>query len=266
MPADEAENTRLAVVHQAYLSILEGNLTLAAIPRNVERILDIGTGNGDWALAVAERFASAEVTATDLTTAFQPSSASENVFFEIDDAEDDWTFADPFDFIHVRGLAGAFTDWSKIYKQAAKHLKRGGSFEVADMGVIRLSVEPPDSHLRVFNETMQSAAQKAELPLNLNHLQRPAFNDTGLNFVKTKTFDVPLGTWIPDPRKKKASKMALIAALEGLEAISLRLFTKHLGWSEDDVRSLCDKVKGEIMKEGAKPRLLVTFTVARKIM
>ena len=39
--------------------------------------------------------------------------------FEIDDMEDDWTFQDNyFDYIHMRSLSGAFTDWDAIVAQA----------------------------------------------------------------------------------------------------------------------------------------------------
>ena len=266
MPADDAEQTRLAVVHQAFLPILEGQLTLAAIPRNVERILDVGTGTGDWAIAIAERFPEAEIMATDLTSAFQPSNAPENVFFELDDAQDEWTYTDPFDFVHIRGLIGAFTDWSKVYHGAAKHLKRGASLEVADMGLISLTPQPEDSQLAVFNENLQLAARKAGTPINFDHLSRASFEESGLNLVKTKTFNVPLGSALSDRRKKVAAKMGLISALEGLEAMSLRLFTRHLEWIEEDVKNLCERVKAEVLEEGARPSMQICFVVARKIL
>ena len=266
MPADEAEQTRLAIAHQAYLAILDGQMTLASIPKTAERILDIGTSTGDWPVAVAERFPKAEVIATDITTAFQPSSAPPNLFLELDDAQDEWTYTDPFDFIHIRGLMGAFADWSHIYAEARKHLKTGGSLEVADFGTIHLSMEPANSYLSIWNGAMKSAAEAAGTPVDLEHLKRPLFEAAGLSVTKAKSFNVPLGAWSPDPRKKVAAKMALIAALEGLEALSLRLFTRHLSWTEDAVRDLCEEVKGEVMAEGAKAWASLTFVAARKIL
>lgn len=266
MPADEAEQTRLAVVHQAYLPVLEGNLTLAVVPQNAERILDIGTGTGDWAIAMADRFPEAEITATDITATLQPSSAPPNVFFELDDASEDWAWPNPFDFIHIRGLMGAFTDWNHIYAQAGRNLKRGGSLEVADMGMINLTVKPSNSHIEAFNLAIQAAARKATIGLNLDHLQRPAFEASGLSVVKTKSLQVPLGIWSPDPRKKHAGKMTLIAVLEGLEAMSLRLLTRHTDMAAADVRILCEKVKEEVQAVAAKPWVNVSFVVARKIL
>ena len=266
MPADDAEQSRLTIVHQAYLPIFEGHLTLASIPKTVHRILDIGTSTGDWAIAVAERFPNAEVIATDITTAFHPSSAPTNLFFELDDAQDEWNYAEPFDLIHIRGLIGAFADWRHIYSEADKHLKKGGSLEVADFGMIQLTVEPPNSHLSNWNAAMKSACEISGVPVGMEHLKRSMFESTGLSVIKTKTLNVPLGTWSPDARKRVAGKMALIAALEGLEAMSLRLFTRYLNWKEEAVRELCEQVKGEVMEEGAKAWAPVAFVVARKIM
>lgn len=266
MPADDVEQTRLAVVHQAYLLILGGQLTLASVPKAAERILDLGTGTGDWAIAIAERFPEAEVTATDIATAFQPSSAPPNLFFEFDDAQDEWTYTDPFDFIHIRGLLGGFANWKHVYTEAQKHLKMGGFLEVADFGMIQLTAESAHSYLNIWNGAMKSAGEAAGTPIDLEHLNRPLFESACLSITKMKSFNVPLGTWSPDPRKKVAGKMALIAALEGLEALSLRLFTRHLHWTADAVRDLCEQVKGEVMGKGARAWAPVTFVVARKIL
>lgn len=266
MPNDGEEQTRLAIDHQAFLPILDGHLTLGSIPRNAERILDIGTGTGDWAVAVAERFPKAEIIATDITTAFQPTSAPPNVFFELDDAQEEWTYVEPFDFIHMRALAGSFTDWNATYTEVCKHLKPGGTLEVVDRGTIQLTEEPPNSYTSIFNAAFQSAAERAGTPVGLDHLKGAILDKAGLKVIKSKTFDVPLGTWSPDPHKKTVGKMALISALEGLEAMSLRLLTKRLDWTEGDVRDLCGRVKQEVMKPAARAYLPYHFVVARKLM
>lgn len=89
MPNDEAEQTRLSITHQAFLQILDMQLTFTRILPTVTRILDIGTGTGDWATGIAERFPKAEVIATDIAP-FQPDNVPPNVFFEVDDAREEW--------------------------------------------------------------------------------------------------------------------------------------------------------------------------------
>ncbi|KAL6713184.1 hypothetical protein ACLMJK_009305 [Lecanora helva] len=252
MPADPPEATRLTILHQSALPLLSPRLTLTHIPPTATRILDIGTGTADWAIAVAEAHPHAEVIATDITTSFQPATAPPNLFFELDDATQEWAYTSPFDFIHIRGLAGAFTakQWERVYEQAAKHLKPGGTLEVADFGEIHLECGQPDTHLQTYNHLLRTActALNAPYPLSLSHLLPAAFTSSNLSITKSKSFHVPLGTWDPDPAKKVAGKMALIAALEGLEAQGLRLVTRGCeGWGEEAFRGLCEGVRGEVV-------------------
>ena len=216
-------------------------------------------------MAAAERFPNAIVTATDISTAMHPGAAPANVTFELDDAQEEWTYNEPFDFIHIRGLSGAFSDWSKIYGEVSKHLKTGGSVEITDHGRVLLMNEPDNSYISIFNGALESAAEKAKRPLNQDHLKKPMLETAGLSVTKSKTFELPVGPWNEDPRKKVAGKMALIAVLEGLEAIGLRLLTKYQGWKEEEVRDLIEKVKVEILKPESKPYLKVQFVVARKL-
>ncbi|KAI4240986.1 MAG: hypothetical protein LQ352_007525 [Teloschistes flavicans] len=264
MPCDEQEQTRLAILYQCFTSILNGQPSFQSIPRSAKRILEIGTGTGDWAVAVAERFPEAEITATDITC-FQPTDVPPNVFFEIDDAQEEWTYTEPFDFIHIRGLAGAFSDWSAVYAQAYQHLQTNGVLEVADFGTISLGEAIADSYLSIYNGACASATEKSGCPLGLDHMKRAVIENAGLSIGKSRTFDVPLGTWSSDSRKKVAGKMALIATLEGLEASSLRLLTQHMDWKVEDVRDLCGKVQGELMRPDARPFITCQFTVARKL-
>ncbi|KAL8848696.1 MAG: hypothetical protein Q9221_006306 [Calogaya cf. arnoldii] len=265
MPCDEKEQTRLAITHQCFTSMLSGQLSFQNIPRSAKRILDVGTGIGDWAVGVAERYPTAEVTATDITC-FQTTEVPSNVFFEIDDAQEEWTFTEPFDFIHLRGLSGAFSDWVAVYKEAHKHLQANGILEVADFGNITTTEAIADSYLSIYNGACLSAAEKSGVTLGLDHMKKALLESAGFSIAKTRTLEIPLGTWSDDPRKKLAGKMALIAALEGLEARSLRLLTRHMGWKAEDVRDLCGKVQEELMRPGVRPTISCQFTVARKLM
>ncbi|MCJ1257944.1 hypothetical protein MMC24_005772 [Lignoscripta atroalba] len=237
---------------------------MARVPPNVSRILDIGTGPGEWAMAMAEKYPNAEVIATDISI-FQPTDVPPNVVFQVDDAEEGWTYTEPFDLIHIRGLSGAFADWPFIYTEAFKHLKQGGILELADCGTVQLREGFTDSYTSIFNGAVQSAAHKAGKLLGLGRLKKSIIESVGFSLMRSTTIEVPLGTWFPDPRKKVVGKMALISVLEGLEAMSLRLLTRETAWKVEDVKDLCAKVQQEILNPETRAFVPVQFVVARKL-
>ena len=264
LPNDEAEQTRLAIFHQAFLLLLQGQLTLSRVSNNVGRILDVGTGFGDWAIAMGERYPNAQIIATDIS-ASQPTSVPPNVVFQLDDAQQDWTYSDPFDFIHMRGLAGAFADWSSIYADAHKHLRTGGAFEIVDWGLIQLKKPSKDSHLTAYNEALKSAAAKAGLAIEHEHLQGSVLEGDGLSVFRTVVRDIPLGIWSTESQQIGLGKMALIAVLEGLEAASMRLLTRELAWKAEAVTKLCTNVKMEVTRPGTEAFVQCKFVLAKKL-
>lgn len=96
-----------------------------------QRILDVGTGTGIWAVEMADEFPAAIVHGTDISP-IQPEWVPPNCQFYIDDVESVWVFKQPFDYIHGRALGGVISDWKKFQAEAFKHLKPGGWLEMQD--------------------------------------------------------------------------------------------------------------------------------------
>jgi ubiquinone/menaquinone biosynthesis C-methylase UbiE len=53
-PNDEEEQERMDLVHHLFHLLMDGKLHLAPISKNPQRVLDIGTGTGIWAIDFAE--------------------------------------------------------------------------------------------------------------------------------------------------------------------------------------------------------------------
>ncbi|KAF2463708.1 uncharacterized protein BDR25DRAFT_272613 [Lindgomyces ingoldianus] len=67
MPCDQTEQDRLTIQHQVFVYALKGKLTTTRITPATRRILDLGTGPGNWAVAMAQQYPHAEVVGIDMT-------------------------------------------------------------------------------------------------------------------------------------------------------------------------------------------------------
>jgi trans-aconitate methyltransferase len=58
-----------------------------------------------------------------------------NCAFQIDDIESDWDVTHPFDYIHMRAMAGSIRDWDRLMEQAMTSLLPNGWLEVQEFAV-----------------------------------------------------------------------------------------------------------------------------------
>jgi trans-aconitate methyltransferase len=256
MPNDEEEQDRLQILNGVYFHLLDNRLTTVPLDAP-EKILDVGTGTGEWAMAMADEYPDAEVIGTDIAK-IQPGAAPLNVFFEIDDAEEEggWTWPeDEFDFIHFRSMAGAFEDWRHIYNETLKHLKPGGWIEVLDFDNLSafMSYFPEESDIAVWLRALLSATQKSGRPRSAVHMSQQILADVGFVDIKITEKFIPMGVWPEDKEELKIGKHFLIAQLCGVEAVCLRPLTEQLGWHIDDIRRYCDLVTEAVKSVALDP-------------
>jgi SAM-dependent methyltransferase len=245
MPNDEEEQTRTQILHGVFLYLLDQKLTTVPLD-NPQKILDIGTGTGEWAMAIADEYPEAEIIGTDIAK-IQPSAVPLNVFFEIDDAEEEggWTWAeDEFDFIHCRSMQGAFKDWRYVYTEAFNHLKPGGWIEVLDFDDHRVLMSYFENHPEVkkWFAAVSEASKLSGRSRTAMHLEPEMLTELGFVDVKSTSKLIPMGIWSKDPDAQRIGKHFLVTQLCSVEAITLRLLTETLGWDPDEVKNLCDVV------------------------
>ena len=116
IPNDDAEQNREDMKHVMMLELTNGKLFYAPIGENPQRIADIGTGTGIWALEVGDLYPGAEVLGLDLSP-IQPHWVPPNVKFMVDDVEDEWLHGSNWDFVHLRGMSLVLRDLQKMVDQ-----------------------------------------------------------------------------------------------------------------------------------------------------
>lgn len=119
-PHDDQEKKRMEVLHE--LCWLAHDNRIALCPEEKYRnVLDLGTGDGTWAIEFADMHEEATVIGVDMHR-FQPTFVPPNCEFQIDNLEEDWTWSGCFDFIHARMLSGCFKKPRHIVSSAYKYV------------------------------------------------------------------------------------------------------------------------------------------------
>ncbi|KAI5809427.1 S-adenosyl-L-methionine-dependent methyltransferase [Pyronema omphalodes] len=228
--------------HEIMLLLLEGKLHLAPLS-NPQKILDIGTGTGIWAIDMADKYPMSKVIGTDLSP-IQSKWVPPNCRFEIDDAEDDWTYRDDdyFDFIHARNISMGICDWPRLLSQSLRCLQPGGYIELAEIGI---QLECDDETLSDSDPAKKNAELQAQAMMAMG---RPPVTDVTLKdyledagFVDVQVTKVkqPIGPWPTDPALKQIGSMALLIAETGLRAYCMEPFTGFLGLSGKKASKSC---------------------------
>ncbi|KAJ5153940.1 uncharacterized protein N7500_009379 [Penicillium coprophilum] len=255
-PSDDQQFEAFEIGHMVFLVLdnhRENPLHHAPIGKSPKHILDIGTGKGTWAIDMADMYSSATVRGVDI---FPPpvSWMPPNCVFEVDDVLREWTWREPFDFIHMRLMLGAFTPegWDQLYKQCYDALTPGGWIEQIELDVRVYSDDntlKENGTLASWGDNFIACSERAGRSLLTQETMRGAIEKAGFVDVQEKLYKVPLGPWPKDKVLKEAGQLQYahwITALEGWAMWLLTKFGAPTPWSPEEVQVYLSKVRAEL--------------------
>ena len=133
-----------------------------------------------------------------------------------------------------------------------RHCRPGGWIECQELDVDARTDDgsfPPDSWIRKWCENQELAAQKAGLTLRISgESLRRQMESAGFTNIIVREFKIPIGPWPEDRKMRNIGAYQLVAMLEGLESLTLRLWTKYLDWSTTEIEVALAKVRGEFKR------------------
>ncbi|KAJ5334539.1 hypothetical protein N7452_006942 [Penicillium brevicompactum] len=197
------------------------------------QVLDIGTGQGTWAVDVADMFPNSTVRGVDL---FPPPVTwmPPNCVIEVDNVLEEWTWREKFDLIHMRNMLGSFdpSEWDRVYQQCYKNMAPGGWIEQLEWGPM-----------------MQACGDLAGRSCDILYTMSDSIKKAGFVEVREKTYKWPLGPWPKHQKLKEAGVVNVQHWMTGMEGWCMWLLTKFgepEPWTKDQVHVYCAKLRREL--------------------
>ncbi|KAJ6088106.1 hypothetical protein N7499_004288 [Penicillium canescens] len=256
LPSDERQFEAYEAGHLVALimeSERENPFFLSPIGNSPQHILDIGTGRGTWAIDVADTFPSATVRGVDL---FPPpvSWMPPNCILEVDDVQQDWTWQESFDLIHMRIMIGSFdgTEWDSLYQQCFEKLCPGGWIEQLEVSPVIETDDgslPADNILNDWGPNMLGCGERAGRGCDTFDTMARRIRNAGFVDVHEKLYKWPIGPWPRDQKLKDAGAANFEHWVNGMEGWCMWLLTKFghpQPWDKEAVYVYVAKLRKEL--------------------
>jgi hypothetical protein len=179
-------------------------------------------------------------------------SVPTNCTFEVDDAEDEWLFSHPFQYIHARAILSCFANPKEVIQSAFNALAPGGYLEFQDPVVpSKYGIPPPeDSAFLCWNKLSLQASIIGGRPWNNVIYYAQWMREVGFEGVHEETLFLPLGPWVEgdDEKAKDLRKLGLWQrenVLQGLEGMTMKNLSR-VKWEPEESKVLVAKVREEL--------------------
>ncbi|KAK3319717.1 S-adenosyl-L-methionine-dependent methyltransferase [Cercophora scortea] len=202
IPNDDIEQDREELKHAMMLEVTDGKLFFAPIGDYPQKIIDLGTGTGLWAIEVADLYPSAVVQGIDFTP-IQPVWVPSNLSFVVDDIEDEWRNGSDFDLVHIRQVFPVIKGTSRLIQQCFDNIKPGGWIEIQEFGGRPFCDDgstPEDYSVLKFSDLATQAMANFGCDFRVADKLEGRLAQAGFTNISCRRFKVPMGTWPKDKR------------------------------------------------------------------
>ncbi|KAK8155195.1 S-adenosyl-L-methionine-dependent methyltransferase [Phyllosticta citrichinensis] len=258
-PNDEQEQDREDMKHAMTVAVCGDKLHLAPIGSVPSRVLDLGTGTGIWAVDMGDTYPSAEIVGVDLSP-IQPSFVPPNVRFLVDDIESEWVYSAPFDLIHLRAMAPAVKDWSKVLASALHWLTPNGYIEIQELDFVPKTDDnsiPPDWAYLKYTAAVRDGLEEFGSDFHIGGKIPEKLRAAGFKNITTHEIKVPIGPWAKNQLLRTAGLYMQAAVIDAFNMGLNGPITKGLGWSREEAEVLC----AEARKSVRNPRVHAYYTM-----
>ncbi|KAF4472630.1 hypothetical protein FALBO_469 [Fusarium albosuccineum] len=245
-PNDDQENEILDMQHHMFLLTFNGRLGLA--PPNepnskVERVLDVGTGTGIWAMDYGDEHRGA-----------QKISVPPNVQFYVDDLEESWDYPQPFDYIHSRMMTASIASWDKYLSDIfeVRNLAPGGYLELQELDIFAKSDDgslTAEHALSKWLTLIHGASVQLGRPYQDIDGLKSRMAEAGFTDIVETIFKWPMNTWPQDHKYKELGAWQKENMNLGLESFSMALLTRAHDWTKEQVDALLDEVRKDLINK-----------------
>ncbi|KAK8071693.1 S-adenosyl-L-methionine-dependent methyltransferase [Apiospora saccharicola] len=267
LPESDTQQRQARARHRVYTAVLDGNLTCCKLPSKVNRVLDIGSGIGCWAVDIARKHPEARVTCID-HHAVHLRDAPSNVSFRVADMNRDWPVEpNSLDLIHIRAMSDDVVSWPFILSQALKALRPGGQLEVSEIRPRFWDFDGLFSVTDVLPDGEKMAAElSAKIGVDLDpSASLPMWLDSaGFEKAAQRSEILPVGNWSKDAKlHHRATLYKDLLELSGWEGKSRQLFVSS-GWDLPRYTSLVNRMKESITHSKIRVYMTAVFTICRR--
>ena len=130
-----------------------------------------------------------------------------------------------------------------------RHCRPGGWIEIQELDVDARSDDgslAADSYIVKWARNQEEAINKVGATMRLDGPKlKKQLEDAGFVNVTIREFKIPIGTWPADPKMRETGAFQLVAMLDGIQGLTLALWTRFLGWNEQEIEVFLAKTRAE---------------------